>query len=98
MTHSESVKELAVALTKAQGEFEAVSKDATNPFFKSRYATLDNIIDTLRPTLSKHGLAIIQGNEPTENGVTITTMLVHTSGEWVMSSLSMPVVKADPQG
>lgn len=98
MTTSESIKEIATALAKAQSEFEGIIKDASNPFFKSKYATLDNIVTTVKPVLAKYGLSVSQGNEPTESGIIVTTLLMHTSGEWLRSELSMPVVKNDPQG
>jgi len=98
MKTSESIKEIATALSKAQSEFEAITKDAANPFFKSKYATLDAIIKTVKPTLAKNGLSVTQGNETTESGIIVTTYLMHSSGEWVESELSMPVVKNDPQG
>lgn len=98
MQTSTSIKDIALALSKAQAEFPAISKDAKNPFFKSNYATLDKVIETVKPILAKHGLAISQGNEATESGLIVTTILMHISGEWIRSELSMPVVKNDPQG
>ena len=98
MIHSESLKELSTALSKAQGEFDGVTKDATNPFFKSKYATLDAVIKAVKPIMAKNGLAVIQGNELDQNGVVVTTLLTHSSGEWVESKLYLPVTKQDPQG
>jgi hypothetical protein len=98
MQHSESITKLAVALVEAQAELTNVVESASNPFFKSMYAPLNTVIDHAKPVLTKHGLAIVQGNTPTENGVIVDTMLIHTSGEWIKSELNMPLAKNDPQG
>jgi hypothetical protein len=98
MQHSESITKLAVALVEAQAELTNVVESANNPFFKSMYAPLNTVIDHAKPVLTKHGLAIVQGNTPTENGVIVDTMLIHTSGEWIKSELNMPLAKNDPQG
>jgi len=98
MIKSDSIKELSAALSKAQSEFKPVVKNANNPFFKSTYATLDAVIEATKEALSKNNLSIVQGNEPTETGVIVTTLLSHASGEWIESQLAMPVTKPDPQG
>ncbi len=105
MKHSESFAKLAGALVKVQGQLESVTKDRTNPHFKNRYATLDAITDYVRPILATHGLAVVQGaNEPilTSGGMVaaldVVTMLIHESGEWLSTSVSVPVDKSNAQG
>ena len=105
MKHSESITKLAVALVAAQGELKAVGKDAVNPHFKNRYASLDSIIDTVRPVLARHNLAVVQGaGVPETNehgqlvGFAVETMLIHSSGEWLSNAAVVPVVKSDAQG
>lgn len=105
MKTSDSLANLAPALAKAQGELKAVSKDAVNPHFKNTYASLDTILETVRPTLAKHGLSIIQGaNSPAwdEGGrmtaFVVETMLLHSSGEYITNLAVMPLTKADAQG
>lgn len=105
MKHSDSIVKLAAALVAAQAELRAIGMDSVNPHFKSRYASLDNIIETIRPVLSKHSLAIVQGTTTPESdsngkvtGFTVETMLVHQSGEWLCNAAVMPLAKADPQG
>lgn len=98
MNHSESLTKLAPAFAAAQAEIENAHKNAKNPHFKSTYADLAEIITTIRPTLAKHGLAVIQ-IPGFENGVlTMDTMLLHTSGEWISGVSGSPVAKQDPQG
>jgi len=71
-----------------------VSKDAANPFFKNKYASLSNIIEAVTKPLNDNGLSIVQ--MPCNEG--LTTMLVHESGEWISSTSSTPVKDStDPQ-
>lgn len=100
MLHSETIANLAAALCKAQGEMPAVPKDSTNPHFKSKFASLDGIIDRTKPVLARHGLAIVQGaaGEAAPGTVGVEMMLLHSSGEYLLSSVTMPLAKNDPQG
>lgn len=104
MKHSDSIANLAAALVAAQADIKAVGKDSVNPHFKSKFASLDSIIDMVRPALAKHGLAVVQGATLPEShdgiliGFTVETMLVHKSGEWITNGAVLPMVKADPQG
>jgi hypothetical protein len=97
METSEQVHEIAGALAKAQGEIKAAAKDRENPFFNSRYATLDSIREACVGPLSSHGVAVLQGVSATPETVTVTTMLVHTSGQWVKEALSLVPRDASPQ-
>lgn len=98
MNKSESIKNIAVALVKFNSEVTKIAKDANNPFFKNTYATLDQIIDQVRPLLSKHGLTIMQIPSGDGQNVTVKTLLLHESGEWLESDeLTMRPVKNDPQ-
>ena len=104
MKHSEGLAKVSAALVAAQKELKAVGKDSVNPHFKNKYASLDNIIDAVRPVLGKHGLAVIQSAVAPETiegrltGFAVETMLVHESGEWIANAAIVPVAKADPQG
>ena len=95
MNKSESIKNIAGALVKFQASVSKVAKEANNPFFKKKYASLANILDTIQKPLSECGLAISQFPD----GDALTTIIVHAdSGEWMESSYVMPVVKQnDPQ-
>jgi hypothetical protein len=98
MEMSPTIGNLAAALCAAQAEMRGVYKDGKNPHFKSRYATLENVIDTARPALNKHGIAWMQSPGALVDGaITVTTILMHKSGEWVSSSFQMPLAKRDPQ-
>lgn len=95
---SENINELATALSKAQGEITGALKDSSNPFFKSKYADLAACWDACRTQLSKNGLAVIQTTEPSETGVTVVTLLTHSSGQWIRGRLHMTPKDASPQG
>jgi hypothetical protein len=98
MPQSDSIKELATALSKVQGELTYAKKDSANPFFKSRYADLESVWDACRDLLARNGLSIIQmpGNY-FEGRMWLITRLCHNSGEWIEQEMSVPVQKADAQ-
>ena len=105
MKTSDTLANLAPALAKAQGELKAIQKDATNPHFRNTYASLDTILESVRPVLAKHGLSLVQGAvapHTDENGVirsfVVETMLLHASGEYLTNAAIMPLGKPDAQG
>ena len=99
MNSSESIKELAAALAKAQGSMGAAIKDAANPFFKSKYSDLASVIEAIKKPLSENGLSFVQGTDFDDtSAVIVETMLMHSSGEWLSSRIRMTPVKPDPQG
>jgi hypothetical protein len=96
---SEQIDKLAHALAQAQGEIRNAPKTSDNPFFKSRYADLAEVWDAVRGPMSKHGLAILQIPLSSDGKtVTIHTLLMHSSGQWVDGDLTLAPVKQDPQG
>ncbi len=99
MERSESIKELATALSKAQGEIGFAMKDTANPFFKSKYADLASVVGTIREPLAKHGLSFTQVSHDSEHAACIETVIMHASGEWISTGkLTVPVSKHDAQG
>lgn len=99
MNQSESIKEISTALCKAQAAMKSAPKDATNPHFKSRYADLASIWDTIRGPLTSNGLSVLQSVLQTENGIAVQTQLNHQSGEWFrMDPCPIPVDKQNAQG
>jgi hypothetical protein len=89
-TKSESITNLALALCNVQKEMVAVPMDSTNPYYKSRYASLGAVIETSRPILAKNSLAIAQFPATWISGeVGLTTILVHSSGEWIEETISI---------
>ena len=95
---SDKIDKLAGALAKAQGELDGAAKKSTNPFFKSGYADLHEVISSTFPHLSKYGLSVSQGNEIIPGAVCVTTTLLHESGQWLRSKIKLPVEKVNAQG
>lgn len=95
---TDDIKELSIALAKAQGEMPAVTKDAVNPFFKSKYATLEASIETVSPFLSKHGLSFMSIPSQDAGKPVLIGRLMHSSGQWIQGWMSLVVSKNDMQG
>lgn len=94
---SSDIGKLAEALAKAQSEMEPATKDTTNPFFKSQYASLASCWQACRGPLTKHGLAVVQTTEPDNGNVTVISILTHSSGQWIKGKLSVKPSKTDSQ-
>jgi len=91
------IGKLAEALAKAQSEMFAAKKDGKNPFFKSDYATLHSCLSAGNPPLNKHGLSVTQLPGSQNGDVSVETILMHVSGQWIKSRLSVKPQKSDPQ-
>lgn len=98
MMQSESIKELATALAKAQGVMAGAKKDCTNPFFHSKYADLASMWDACRQPLSENGLSVVQTTHVDADRVYLLTQLFHNSGEWIQGKYPITPTKNDPQG
>jgi len=96
MKTSPTLGALAKALADAQIEITSASMDAKNPHFGSRYATLASVMDAAKP-LAKHGIAVSQAAEVTDGRVAVSTILIHSSGEWISESISLKPRQDDPQ-
>jgi len=101
MNQSESIANLAKALSSVQGDLTHAKKDSANPFFKSKYADLESVWDACRGLLAFNGLAVAQfpgTYSELDKSMSLTTILTHESGEWISHEMSVPVTKADAQG
>ena len=87
--------EICAALIQAQGKFRPILRTATNPHFRSKYATLDAIIDATRDALGGEGLAVSQLLTPQN---TLRTVLMHISGQTIESEINLFLNKQDSQG
>ncbi len=81
MKTSSELSNLAKALAAAQGEMRDVQK--TKQGYGYKYATLESILSMARPILAKNNLAVIQSHGNDNTLVTVTTRLMHSSGEWL---------------
>jgi hypothetical protein len=107
--HSEQLNELAKALAVAQGEFPKIVATETGKVqgegkkgayeYTYKYADLAGVVETVQPILSKHGLSVAQFISVTEGGNdTLTTWLMHESGQFITSSMRLYLKKDDSQG
>jgi hypothetical protein len=97
MQTSEQINELATALSKAQATIIGAVKDSANPFFKSSYADLASVLDAARKPLTDNGLCLIQGVSTGDGAVHVTSLLAHSSGQWVKSTISLVPADWKPQ-
>lgn len=101
---SESTRELALALIEVQKQMSPASKDGTNPFTRSNYATLNSVMEACREPLLKNGILLTQIPVPPPDYLGggylgLMTKLIHAeSGQWQASLTVIPLPKSDPQG
>ena len=93
MNKSESIAHLATALALAQAEMPVAVFDATNPFLKSKYATLGAVIQASRPILAKHKLSLVQFPISDAGGIGVESILTHESGEFVAERIVIPLTE-----
>ena len=85
-------------LVAALAELRTLGQDGSNPHFKSRYLTLQTLIEGVRPILARHHLALLQPVTADGNSVTVTTVILHASGAKFESSLTLTATgPATPQ-
>ena len=98
MNLEHATPELFTALAKAQSEVENAVKGSTNPHFKSKYADLAEVLNTVRPVFAANGLSIIQ--IPSFDGAmaSVTTCLAHAKGGTITGISSCVPAKTDAQG
>lgn len=97
MQTSPEVDKIAEALAAAQGKFQNPDKNRTvevktktGGTYSFAYATLDQILDIVRPVLSDNKIAFIQVVDGIESPV-LVTRIIHASGQWIESSLLLQV-------
>ncbi len=93
------VRHLAAAMAKAFKQIDGAVENARNPHFKNNYADLGAVIDAIKPALVENDLWYSHRMHESEKGVTVETIVYHSSGESVsFGKLFMPASKADAQG
>ncbi len=98
MNKSDSIKNIATAMTKAQSEMGGAHKGANNPFFKSKYADLGAVIEAVKAPFADNGLSYVQFPIEDNGRIGIETILMHSSGEWLSNSFTVQLTKQDAQG
>jgi hypothetical protein len=101
---SSAIAELFTALAKAQGQFQMADRAGENEAFKrggkaSTYATLASALEATKEGRSANGLALVQiPSNGAGNNISVTTILGHSSGQWLESTFSVAPLKFDAQG
>lgn len=90
MKKSDTIGKLSLALSKAQAEMPEVKKNAQNPFLKNKYADLGAVIEASRLVLAKNELAVTQFPVSDGDKIGVTTLLAHSSGEWIEETILIP--------
>lgn len=97
MNKSDTLDQIAVALAKAQANIEGAAKDRSGNY--GAYATLGSVVSACKSALLAEGITFLQTYEPSPDGrLCLTTTLLHTSGQFISGTCSMPLPKQDPQG
>lgn len=99
MKTSESIGKLALALSKAQAVMRPAVKDAENPFFKSNYADLESVWNAIREPLAQNELSVSQLTSYNDEAkhYCINTLLMHSSGEYILGSYPLLAKDTSPQ-
>lgn len=98
MNKSENINELAKSLAIFQTKVKQPLKDANNPFFKSKYVPLQNVVQAVTETAGELGLSFIQYPVNEENKIGVITLLMHESGQYIETDpIFTHIAKQDPQ-
>lgn len=99
MKMSESIANIAKALSAFQNDVKQPEKNGENPHFRSKYVTLDGTVKAIHDCAPKHGLSYTQMPVSTETGVGVITLIMHESGEFIeMEPFVLPMDKKTAQG
>jgi hypothetical protein len=93
---SEQINELASAMSKCQAKVGIAHRNKANPFFSSKYADLESVVDAFREPMSDNGLSLIQFPSFKDGWVYLTSILMHQSGQFVRATMgARPVLNFD---
>lgn len=100
MIRSEKLDKILPAIYLVKKELEAVKKNSKNPFFKNKYANLNDHLDMVEPLLEKNGCFLIQPTQTTlgTESTYSETLIIHAeSGQFIGGSMALLVGKPDMQ-
>jgi len=98
MNKSDTIASLAAALNKAQAEMSGAKKSAKNPFFRSNYANLEEVINCVKEPFANNGLSFVQFPISGDGLAGVETIIMHESGEFIANEFMLKCAKNDPQG
>ena len=91
---SESIQNLSKAMAEFQKSIKQPLKDANNPFFKSQYVPLENVVEAITETGSPLGISFMQFASSDETGsIEVATLVMHSTGEYI----EFPPVRMKPE-
>lgn len=91
---SESIQNLSNAMAEFQKKIKQPLKDANNPFFKSQYVPLENVVEAITETGSQLGISFMQFASSDETGsIEVATLVMHSTGEYI----EFPPVRMKPE-
>lgn len=97
MKKSDTLAKLAPAFLAAQKKVDHATKNAQNPHLKNKYADLAQVIDTVIPVFNESGISILQFPGFADGRATLTTVVLHESGEYIEGTAETPLGKQGPQ-
>ena len=98
MKHSDSIKNLASALVIFRSQLVQPVKDKINPFLKNKYVPLEGVVEAVDRGIHGTGLSYTQSISGGDKSITVTTLIMHQSGEWLeLDGLTLPMAKQDAQ-
>lgn len=99
--NSEQLDKFSQAMLQAQRQIENADIDSDNPHFRSRYASLQSVLEACKKPLNGAGIFFIQAPVALDckDCLGLVTRLTHAeSGQWLEATMAMPLQKVDPQG
>jgi len=94
---SVETSKLADALSKAQGEYKRITYNRENPYFKSSFADMEQIMSSVEKALAKYGLSFYQFTRLDDGATILISIIKHSSGQWISSRTRILPPKNDPQ-
>ena len=95
MKTSETTKEIYPAIIAVQSQMQTIPRDKDvkvrtqrGPEYSFKYAPLDSIMEYIKPLFQDRGLAVVQAVDKES----LTTRLIHTSGEWIESETHLTAI------
>lgn len=83
-------------LLKIQEEIGAIKKDATNPFYKSKYFDINSLLEQVKPILNKHGLILLQGLTNINGKLALETKLIDSISNPSMQEFAPEILYVCP--
>jgi hypothetical protein len=95
---SEELDKFLPALAKMQSKVLKATKDSSNPHFKSKYASLEAVLDVITEAIKETGLCYTQTiSQRDDNRLYLDTRVFHESGQWIGSEFPLLVPQQTPQ-